>query len=87
MDIIVYSLCAVMSAACFGLLLREYFRNRGPLLLSMSFCFFGLFLSNLVLLCDRFVFQTINLANLRVLPALLGLAVLVYGLIQEGDER
>ena len=81
--VIVYSLCALTSAACFGLLLREYLRSRGRLLLWVSLCFFGLFLSNVVLILDRFVIADISLVVYRVLPTVLGFGVLLYGLMQE----
>jgi len=81
--VVIYSLCAVTSAICFGLLLREYVRKRSGLLLWISFCFFGLFLSNIVLILDRFFVPGISLAILRVVPTVFGLGSLIYGLTRE----
>jgi hypothetical protein len=81
--VVIYSLCAVMSAICFALLLREYIRKRSALLLWISFCFFGLFLSNAVLILDRFFVTGISLAILRVVPTVFGLGSLIYGLTRQ----
>ena len=83
MEVAVYSLCAFTSFICLGLLLREYRKNRARLLLWMLFCFFGLFLSNVVLILDRFLLPSISLALYRVLPTVLGFGALIYALTQE----
>jgi hypothetical protein len=85
MVVVVYSLCAFTSALCLGLVLREYFRNRAKLLLWVSLCFYGLFLSNVVLILDRFVVPEISLVVYRVIPALLGFGALIYGLTREAE--
>jgi len=81
---IVYTLCALTSALCAILLIRGYRRSRDRLLLWSTCCFVLLFISNVLLLIDLGLLPaTINLAMLRTLTALLGVAVLLYGLIWE----
>lgn len=83
MVVVVYALCAITSAACFGFLWREYRRRRGRLLMWVSCCFGGLFLSNVVLILDRFFVAEMSLAVYRVIPTVLGFGALIYGLIRE----
>jgi drug/metabolite transporter (DMT)-like permease len=77
---LVYVLCALTSLACAVLLLRGYFRTRVRLLLWSGLCFVGLTLNNALLVVDENTPVT-DLSNLRTLPALAGVALLVYGLI------
>lgn len=77
---LVYLLCALTSLACAVLLLRGYFRTRVRLLLWSGLCFVGLALNNALLVVDKNTLMT-DLSNLRTLPALAGVALLVYGLI------
>ena len=77
----VYVLCALTSLACAVLLLRGYAASRVRLLLWSGLCFAGLFLNNVLLIVDvRLVAET-DLSVWRSLPALLGVAVLLYGLV------
>lgn len=80
---IVYALCALTSLACAVLLLRGYFRSRARLLLWSGLCFAGLAANNVILLIDTRVVPTIDLSLWRSLPALVGIAVLLYGLVWE----
>lgn len=82
---IVYFLCAATAFACAWLLLRAYARNRVSLLLWSGLCFCGLTLNNIVLIVDRLVLPDSDLWWLRLTPAVLGVAALVYGLIWETD--
>jgi hypothetical protein len=82
---IVYFLCAATAAACAYLLLRAYRRNGVGLLLWSGVCFVGLTVNNVALVLDRLVFHHVDLWLLRLVPALLGVAALVYGLILESD--
>lgn len=82
---IVYILCGVTSLACAVALLRSYFQSRTHLLLWSSFCFIGLALNNLTLFIDLVLVPTLNLYVIRLLPALVGLALLLYGLIWESE--
>ena len=77
---LVYVLCALTSLACAVLLLRGFFRTRVRLLLWSGLCFVGLALNNALLVVDENTLVT-DLSNLRTLPALAGVALLVYGLI------
>lgn len=77
---LVYVLCALTSLACAVLLLRGFFRTRVRLLFWSGLCFVGLALNNALLVLDENALVT-DLSNLRTLPALAGVALLVYGLI------
>jgi hypothetical protein len=77
----IYVLCALTSLACALLLLRGYLRNRVPLLLWCSLCFFGLALNNTLLFIDLRVVPEMDLSVWRSIPALAGVAFLIYGLV------
>jgi hypothetical protein len=81
----VYLLCALTSALCAGLLLREYRRSRARLLLWSSISFLGFALSNALALADFVIFPTVDMWPIR--PALTALAVsaLLYGLVWDVD--
>jgi hypothetical protein len=78
---LVYVLCILTSLLCAVLLLRGYARAKVPLLLWAGLCFVGLALSNVVLLID--VNTATPLLLWRKMPALIGVGLLLYGLIQE----
>ncbi len=80
---IVYILCAATSAVCAALLVRGYRRSGARLLFWSALCFIGLALNNLVLLVDLRVVPQVDLATVRLLPALAGVLLLLYGLIWE----
>lgn len=86
MAIAVYVLCALTSLACTVLLLRGYARTRVRLLLWSGLCFAGFFLNNLLLVIDVRVVPQIDLSIYRSLPALAGIALLLYGLIWESQQ-
>lgn len=79
----VYVLCALTSLVCAGLLLRAYLESRVPLLFWCLLCFAGLALNNIVLIVDKIVAPDVDLSVWRGLPAALGVAALVYGLVWE----
>jgi hypothetical protein len=83
MATLVYALCALTSLACAVLLLRGYLRSRARLLLWSGLCFAGLAANNVLLLIDKRVVPTMDLSLWRSLPALAGVAVLLYGLVWE----
>ncbi|HEU0053703.1 MAG TPA: DUF5985 family protein [Longimicrobium sp.] len=83
MATLVYALCALTSLACAVLLLRGYARNRVRLLLWAGLCFAGLALNNILLFVDMRVVADVDLSVWRSLPALAGLALLMYGLVWE----
>ena len=80
---IVYVLCALTSIACAVLLLRGYTRSRVRLLLWSGICFAGLALNNVLLFIDVRVIPEVDLSVWRTIPAVVGVAVLLYGLIWE----
>ena len=83
MATLVYSLCALTSLACAVLLLRGYAASRARLLLWSGLCFTGLAANNVLLLIDKRVVPTLDLSLWRSLPALAGVALLLYGLVWE----
>jgi hypothetical protein len=82
---VVYLLCAVTSALCAFLLLRSFGRSRLRLLLWSGVCFVGLAVNNALLVVDRLVIEERDLSTLRLIPAAVGIAALVYGLIWEAE--
>jgi Na+/H+ antiporter NhaD/arsenite permease-like protein len=84
---LVYILCALTSAACAAMLLRGYLRSRTRFLLWSGLCFAALFLNNLMLMMDRVVItdRVLFQPEWRTAVAVLGLAMLVYGLIWDAE--
>ena len=83
MATLVYALCALTSLACAVLLLRGYASSRARLLLWAGLCFAGLAANNILLLVDKRLVPTVDLSLWRSLPALAGVALLLYGLVWE----
>lgn len=81
MATLVFALCALTSSACAFLLLRGYFRGRIRLLLWSGLCFAGLALNNILLFIDKRVVPDMDLSVWRTLPALAGIALLLYGFV------
>jgi hypothetical protein len=82
MRAVAYSLCAITSALCAVLLLRGYLRTKTPLLLWSGLCFVAFFVDNILLLgAARTPLDAPPI--LSEIPALVGTAVLVSGLIGE----
>ena len=80
----VYVLCALTSAACMVLLVRGYLATRTRLLLWASLGFCALAINNVILVLDRLVVPH-DLALARVLTALLGVSIMLYGCICDAD--
>lgn len=81
---VVYVLCALTSLACALLLLRSWWRARSSRLpLWSALCFIGLFCNNLLLVVDKILFPSVDMTMLTKLPAVVGLAVFLFGLIWE----
>ena len=78
---LVYVLCAIASLACAVLLFRAWRARQVRLLLWGAVCFTGLMLQNVLLIVDMRM-PAIDLAIVRLVPALIGVSVLVYGLIR-----
>jgi len=81
----VYILCALTSLLCAVLLLRAWRRSRLRLLLWSALCFAGLAVNNGVLLLDLVIFPGVDFSVARSVTALASVAVLLYGLIWEGQ--
>ena len=77
----VFLLCALTSLVCAVLLFRAYRGSRSRLLLWSALCFTGLTLNNTLLVLDRVVLTNIDLSLWRQVPALAGIALLLYGLV------
>lgn len=83
---IVYILCTLTSAACALLLARAYARSHERLLFWSSLCFAGFCANNALLFVDVVILPPqIDLSTWRLVPALLGIAALCYGLIVEAE--
>jgi hypothetical protein len=78
-----YILCTLTSIGCAVLLLRGYKQSGSRLLFWSGLCFVGLALNNILLIIDVRVLPEIDLSNIRLLPALAGLLLLIFGLIWE----
>jgi hypothetical protein len=81
---LVYILCALTSFLCAVLLWRGYRRSGARLLWWSAWCFVGLTLNNVLLVADMTIPQ-IDLSLIRTIPALLGVALLIFGLVWEGQ--
>ncbi len=81
---LVYILCALTSFLCAVLLWRGYRRSGARLLWWSAWCFVGLTLNNVLLVADMAIPQ-IDLSLIRTLPALVGVALLIFGLVWEGQ--
>ncbi len=81
----VYLLCAATSLACAVLLLRGYLRTGTRLLLWSGLCFVGLALNNVILSVDLIVVPHTDLSTWRLVPAAVGILLLLYGLVWESE--
>ena len=80
---LVYLLCAATSSVCAALLFRGYRRTNVRLLYWSALCFVGLALNNIVLVIDVRVVPLVDLSAWRMVPALVGVMLLLWGLIWE----
>ena len=81
---LVYILCALTSFLCAVLLWRGYRASKARLLWWSAWCFVGLTLNNVLLVADMATSQ-IDLSLIRTIPALIGVALLIFGLVWEGQ--
>lgn len=81
----VFLLCALTSLLCAVLLWRAYRRSGSRLLLWSGLCFAGLAMNNGLLVLDRIVLPHVDLSVWRQVPAVVGVAVLLYGLVWDAD--
>ena len=77
----VYALCALTSMVCAVLLVRAYRRDRVRLVFWSAFCFVALAANNVVVFVDLIVVPDTDLALVRTLIALVGLAALLFALV------
>jgi hypothetical protein len=81
----VYLLCALTSALCAVLLLREYRRSRARLLLWSSISFFGFAVSNALAFTDFVVLPDVEIWPIRPAVTALAVGALLYGLVWDVD--
>jgi hypothetical protein len=83
----VYALCALTSIACAVMLLRGYVRSRARFLLWSSLCFVALAVNNVLLFVDNVIYRDVEWISpaWRSGVALLGIALLLYGLIWDAE--
>jgi hydrogenase/urease accessory protein HupE len=79
----VYLLCALTSLACAVMLFRGYGESGTRLLLWAALCFVALTVNNGLLYVDLVMVPAVDLSLWRSSVALLGLALLLYGLVWE----
>ena len=85
MAVTIYSLCALTSLACAGLLLLSYRRTRHRLLFWSGASFVAMTVNNLFLVLDKIVFPDVYLLPVRQGAALIAMLLLLYGLIYEKE--
>ena len=83
----VYTLCFLTSSACALLLGRSYGRTGARLLLWSCICFVLFAANNLVLVMDLLVLPDLDLRIWRLLLALGGVSVLLFGFIWDLEEE
>ena len=81
----VYILCTITSAACAVLLARAYARSHERLLFWSALCFAFFCANNAMLFVDIVLLPNADLSIWRLVPALLGIAALCYGLVLEAE--
>ncbi len=87
----VYILCALTSLACAVMLWRGFTQSRARFLMWSSLCFVGLAINNILLFADKVVFPDVThvlgvpFPIWRSATALVGIALLVYGLIWDAE--
>lgn len=81
----VYMLCVLTSLMVAVLLLRAYRRTGMRILLWTGLGFVGLCLNNVLLITDHLIGTRADLSAIRNIPALLGMALLLFGLIWKNE--
>ena len=82
----VYLLCFLTSAACAGLLARNYWRTGARVLLWSSLCFLLLAANNFVVILDLLVIRSVDFRLVRHLLSLAAVGVLLFGFIWDLEE-
>lgn len=84
-QVAIYVLCLVASAACTWLLLRGYRRSGTRLLLWAGICFFFLSLNSMAVLFDLLIFPQWDFQAWRHAASLMAVGVLMFGLVWESE--
>jgi len=82
----IYLLCGATCLVAAGMLLRQYLRRRGALLLWSFAAFVGLSLNNVLVYVDLVLVSDVDLSAVRATLGAVSMAVLVYGLVWEAGE-
>ncbi len=82
----VYIFGLLVTLSCGVLLTRAYSNVGKRLLLWSAICFYFLALSNLIVFLDLVIFPDVDLYRWRLITAAVGMLILLYGLIWEGDR-
>jgi hypothetical protein len=82
---LIYSLCALTSLACCLLLWRAHATSGARLLFWSAACFALFTVNNVLLVFDKVVFPELDLQVWRLLAALSGSCLLLFGLIWEEE--
>ena len=85
LKIALYVVAVVSSGTCAVLLFRGYLRRKIRLLMWSAVCFIGLTINNVALFVDLVVFPNLDLRLARLIPALIGMTLLLYGFIWDSD--
>lgn len=83
MEMLVYTLCALASLLCAGLLYRAYRVHPTRLLLWSAMCFAGLAINNMILCLDFALGPQVDLSIVRHTSVLISMTALIYGLMWE----
>ena len=81
----VYILGIFVTGASAVLLSRGYARSHQRLLLWSAICFYGLAISNVLVLLDAITPPQLNFYPWRLATAAIAMAALIYGLIWEAE--
>jgi hypothetical protein len=83
---VIYVACAATALLCAVLLLRAYQTSRARLLLWSGLCFTALTVNNVLVAVDLVLLgPEVSLFWVRNLAALVGLALMLYGLIWDAE--
>jgi hypothetical protein len=85
LKIALYLVAVFSSGACALLLFRGYLRRRVRLLMWSGICFIGLTVNNVALFVDLVVFPDLDLRLARLITALIGMTLLLYGFVWDSD--
>lgn len=85
MAALIYFLCALTCLAALVLLLRSWRLTRSRLLFWSALCFAALSFNNILLVVDKLFLPQIDLTTPRLLAALAGILLMLFGLIWEEE--